>query len=364
MPSNNIVAGHVIAAVLALLQCGLTTVLAYRMYVMSQVKGGADHRRRATTVYMLRVHRTCIFIMTFLQCIRCFDPFGSLGIWPYSMLRFLQLSITITIYFQYSATTYVVMDTLYACVLKRTPSWLACVVSILPVSEFFVGFSMLAAEYAIRQQWVNAVICFFTVLMFIVNLLTYNISGMLLIRILRNHQNGAPAASGEDISGSKSASPFDVVISKTTRSLILLSLPSLAALMLFFVLGVSNLNTKPVVPYDPNAPPWGAPVVLFVQIILGLLFTRVTWISKTLLDAEVVGKAVTGTSTHSSERRSTKTTSRTDKTAVKMSQSPKQSSRPSEDLQTDVAVAIQLPSESCATAAVAVDVENTNSPNQ
>jgi uncharacterized membrane protein len=102
------------------------------------------------------------------------------------MGRPLQLSVTITIYFQYSATTYVVMDTLYACVLKRTPSWLAIVVSFLPVSEVFVGVSMYAAEFAIAQQWVAAVISFYVVLMFTVNLLVYNISGITLIRILAN----------------------------------------------------------------------------------------------------------------------------------------------------------------------------------
>jgi hypothetical protein len=277
------------------------------------------------------------------------------------LIRFLQLSITITIYFQYSATTYVVMDTLYACVLKRTPSWLACVVSILPVSEFFVGFSMFAAEYAIGQQWVGAVIAFYVVLMFTVNLLTYNISGIMLIRILRKHQSGAATPSGEgqekflDITGSKSASPFDLVIRKTTRSLILLSLPSMAALIMFFVIGVSSCNTKPAIPYNPESPAVFSFITLFLQIILGLLFTRITWISKTALDAEVVGKAITGSGTSlqsSEERRSTKTTGSPEKN-YRTVRASRPSSTPSE---TRVEVEMQSsPTEPCASVAVAVD---------
>jgi hypothetical protein len=304
--------------------------------------------------------------MTVLQCIRCVDPFCAFGIWPYAMIRFLQLSITITIYFQYSTTTYVVMDTLYACALKRTPTWLAFVVSILPVSEFFVGFAMFAAEYAVGQQWVAAVIAFYVVLMFTANLLTYNISGIMLIRILRKHQSGAATPSGEDITGSKSASPFDVVIRKTTRSLLLLSLPSMAALVMFFVIGLQSCNTNPAVPYNPSAPsPFGM-ITLFLQLLLGFLFTRVTWISKTALDAEVVGKAITGASTQSSEeRRSTRTTSpEKNHRTIRTSQSPPRSSATRSE--TRMEVELQSPTESCASVAVTVDAvcENANSPTE
>jgi hypothetical protein len=307
--------------------------------------------------------------MTVLQCIRCIDPFCSLGIWPFAMARFLQLSVTITIYFQYSATTYVVMDTLYACVLKRTPSWLAYVVSILPISEFFVGFAMYAAEYAISQQWIGAIVSFYVVLMFTVNLLTYNISGIFLIRILRKHQDGATAPTVDDTSGSKSASPFDVVIAKTIRSMILLSLPSVAALIMFLVVGVANCNTDPSVMFDPSAPKIAVVLTIFVQLILGLLFTRVTWISKTILDAEVVGKAVTGTSTqtgNSTQSSDERRTTRTSQAEKKVRTPQSQLSRPSKETQAHVEVEMQqLPAstESCASVVVAVDAvcENTDS---
>jgi len=291
--SNISVGAHVVAVLLALLQCGLAAVLAYRLYLLSQTYKGVDPHRRTTTVNILKVHRTCIFIMTALQCVRCIDPFCTLDIWPYFFNRSLQLSVTITIYFQYSSTTYIVMDTLYACALKRTPGWLAIVVSILPVSEFLVGFGMLAAEYLVAQQWVSAVVSFYVVLMLAVNMTTYNVSGAILMRILRNHQTGV--YTGEDISGSKSASPFNVVIAKTKRSMAMLTLPSLAALVLFFILGVAACNTRPMIPFNVNNLPWSVFTTLYIQLILGLLFTRVAWVSKTALEAEIFGK------THSKE---------------------------------------------------------------
>jgi hypothetical protein len=271
--------------------------------------------------------------MTTLQCVRCVDPFCSLGIWPYTFLRFLQLAVTITIYFQYSSTTYIVMDTLYACALKRTPSWLAVVVSILPVSEFVVGFGMLTCEYLVGQQWVGAVIAFYVVLMLAVNLTTYNVSGVCLIRILKKHQLTGVSASGEGITGSKSASPFDVVIAKTMRSMTMLSLPSLAALFMFLIIGIGGCNTRPMVAYNPNAPTWSAMATFAIQLILGLLFTRVAWISKTALDAEIMVRTVSTPSKDSAlssegspeQKRSGRAASRASlkERAARMSQSPK-----------------------------------------
>jgi len=361
--SNISVGAHVVAVLLALLQCGLACVLAYRLFLLSQVYKGVDPHRRATTVNILKVHRVCIFVTASLQCVRCIDPFCTLGIWPYDFVRFLQLAVTITIYFQYSATTYIVMDTLYACALKRTPGWLAIVVSILPVSEFVVGFGMLAAQYLVDQQWVSAVVSYYVVLMLAVNMTTYNVSGAILIRILRNHQVlGAPT--GEDISGSKSASPFDLVIRKTLRSMVMLTVPSLAALVLFFILGVTASNTKPLVPFNVNALPWSVFTTLYIQLILGLLFTRVSWVSKAALDAEILGKTMSTPSSatespdQNKKSRTSRAASRADlkERAKRMSQSPKprnsqatsqtsQSSHPERESCPVVAVSVQEESE-------------------
>jgi hypothetical protein len=347
--ANISVGAHVVAVVLALLQCGLASVLAYRLYLLSRTYKGADPHRRTTTVFMLKVHRICVFIMTTLQCVRCIDPFTAVGIWPYALNRFLQLAITITIYFMYSTTTYVVMDTLYACALKRTPRWLAVVVCILPASEFVVGFSMMTCHYIINRQWVGAVISFYCVLMFTVNLIAYNASGFYLIRILRNHQvTGVSNTPSEDISGSKSASPFDVVIGKTLRSMTILTLPSLAALLMFLILGIQSANNNPMPVFNAVDLAWGTLATLFIQLVLGLLFTRVAWISKTALEAEIIGKAnstpSTGSAAVSSEgspekRRAASRADMKDK-VTRMSQSPKprfsegaQNSHPESDLQ-------------------------------
>jgi len=305
---------------LVLLQCGLASVLAYRWYLLSQLYRGAEPHRRQTTVNILRVHRVCIFIMAALQCVRCIDPFSALGIWPYALTRFIQLAVTITLYFQYSAATYVCMDTLYACALKRTPCWLAVIVSILPASEFVVGFGLLTAEFVSGQQWAAAVANFHIVLALAVNLTTYNVSGLWLIRILRNHQQ---TGVGEDISGSGSASPFDVVIDKTCRSMFLLSMPSLAAIVLYLMLGVGDCNTRPLPVYDPNALGWSVIVNLFVQLVLGLLFTRLAWISKTALDAEIMA-SVTVSSKESSQKRTSRGASRAElkERAARLSQAP------------------------------------------
>jgi uncharacterized integral membrane protein len=248
-----------------------------------------------------------------------------------------------TIYYQYSTTSYVLMDTLYACALKRTPSWLAALVCILPTSYFGVGIGMLVCEFLVGQQWGQAVLGYFLVLLFGVNLATYNVSGALLIRILRTHQRTGISAAGEETSasGDKSASPFDVVISKTKRSMIMLTVPTLLFLIVFFILATNNTNTRPMPVYNYNALSWGTYMTQYAQMILGLLFTRVCWISKTALNAEIMGKGMSGSASGNSttseegtpsqgtpspeQKRTGRAASRADliERAKRMSQSPK-----------------------------------------
>jgi hypothetical protein len=302
------------------------------------------------------------------------DPFTALGIWPYMFTRTLATMITITIYYQYSTTSFVLMDTLYTCALKRTPSWLSVVVFILPTSYFGVGIGMLVCEFVVNQQWGSAVLDFFLVLLFGVNLATYNASGLWLIRILRNHQRTGIAAAGEDLTGSKSASPFDVVISKTKRSMLMLSLPTFVFLILYFYLATNNLNTRPMAVFNPNALPWSTFLTQYAQMILGLIFTRVCWISKTALNAEIMGKGMsTGNSVTSEEgspsqgtpeqKRTGRAASRADlkERAKRWSQSPKprrSEGRPSaQDGHTETASAQDSHAEP-QTAAVAVTVED------
>jgi len=291
-----VVGAHVLALLLALLQCASAAVLAYRLYLLSCVCKGADPRRTNSYV-VLKVLRVCIFIMTALQCVRCIDPFCAQGIWPYPMTRTLTLLVTITIYFQYSATTYIVMDTLFACALKRTPNALAIVVSILPACELVIGLGGLIGEFRAGRQWVTAVINFYVVLSLAVNVITYNVSGLWLISILRKHQSTGSSPPGEDISGSKSASPFDVVVAKTSRSLVLLTVPSVIAMIMYIIIGINNSTTNAIPTYNPQAVGWNSYVTIFVQLVLGLLFTRVAWVSKTTLDAGLVAKMVNSQST-------------------------------------------------------------------
>jgi hypothetical protein len=292
---------------------------------------------------MLKAHRICIFIMTTLQCVRCIDAYTAQGIWSYPTVRFLGLCITISIYFLYSSTSFILMDTLYACALKRTPGWLATVLCILPASYFVMGFGGLVFEYLVAKQWGAAILSFYLCLMFLLNLITYNGSGVCLIRILLNHQRTGISAAGEDLTaGSKSASPFDIVISKTRRSMFMLSVPSFAALIFYFAIGVGNCNTRPLIPFNPEALTWPQYVGLFLQIFLGFIFTRVCWISKTALNAEIMGKGMStpsGNSVNSSEgpqgppsqgspeqpKRTGRTASRADlkERAKRLSQSPK-----------------------------------------
>jgi len=318
--SNITVGAHVFTVLLVLLQCGLAAVLAYRLYLLSHTyHGGVHPHQRLTTVNMLRVHRVCIFIMTALQCVRCVDPFASLGIWSYYFTRTLQLAVTILLYFQYSTTTFVCMDTLYACALKRTPYWLTIIVSILPALALVLGLFALVAEFVEARQWVTAALDFFIVVSVGANLTTYNVSGACLIQILRKHQL---TGSGEEISGSKSASPFALVISKTLRSMWLLSLPSVGAMVMFGILAVGLSNNKAIVAYNPSNPAWNVFATIFLQLVLGLLFTRMAWVSKTALDAEILA-SVNGSS-RESEKRSSGMVSRADSKAraMRLTQSP------------------------------------------
>jgi len=285
------VGAHVLALLLAFIQFSLVAVLAYRLYLLSRVCKSADPRRTNSYV-VLKVLRACIFIMTALQCVRCIDPFSAQGIWPYVLTRILTFLVTVTIYFQYSATTYIVMDTLFLCALKRTPKSLAIIVSILPVCALVIGLAGLVMEFRSGQQWVTAVVNFYVVFSLGVNVGTYNVSGMWLIALLRKHIE----SSSEDISGSKSASPFAVVVAKTFRSLALLTAPSVAAMIMYMIIGLNNSNTQLIPTYNPQAIGWNSFVTIFVQLILGLLFTRVAWISKTALDAELVAKMVSSQS--------------------------------------------------------------------
>jgi hypothetical protein len=265
--------------------------------------------------------------MTMLQCVRCIDPIGTNLILSYDAIRFISLTVTLTIYFEYSATSYVVMDTLYACALKKTPSWLNVILTILPVSEVLVGFGMAIAQYTVAQQWVAAVVSFHVAVVFSVNMITYDISGLKLIRILRDHQNGTATATGEDLSGSQSAKPFEVVIKKTYRSMLFLSVPSLGTVIGFFYTALTAANTLPFPAFDPTSPQPAMLLTIFVHLILGLVFTRFCWISKTALDAEILAKTSSPPSSHGtpSTERTTRTMSRAEvkEKAARMSQSPK-----------------------------------------
>jgi hypothetical protein len=185
------------------------------------------------------------------------------------------------------------MDTLYACALKRTPGWLAIVLSIVPTLACLIGFAGLICEFAVAKQYVMAFVYYFVVISLTVNLITYDVSGICLIRILRKHQTTGVAAAGEDLSSSKSACKFDVVIAKTMRSMFLLSFSSLAVVVVFLVIGITHTNTRPIAPYNPDLLGWNAYATVFAQLLLGLLFTRTAWISKTALDAEIMFKTTT-----------------------------------------------------------------------
>jgi len=112
----------------------------------------------------------------------------------------------------------------------------------------------------------------------------------------------------------------------------MLTVPSLAALVMFFILGVGSCNTRPMIPFNPNALPWSVFTTFFIQLILGLLFTRVAWISKTALEAEILGKTLSpssggsaGSSESPEQHKRTRGASRADlkEKAQRMSQSPK-----------------------------------------
>jgi len=329
------------AMLLTLLQCGLAVVMAYRLFLLSRVYKSVDPHRRPTTVTMLKILRVCIFTMTTIQFVRCIDPFCALGIWIYEMTRSIQLGVTIMIYIQYSATTYVCMDTLYACALKRTPGWLAIIVSILPTLATLIGLVGLIGEFVLGKQYIMAVVYFYVVVSLAANMITYDISGIWLIRTLRIHQR--TGAAGEELSSSKSACKFDVVIAKTMRSMFLVTLPSLAAVVVYTVVGIANSNTKPMAPYNPESLAWSVYVTVFTQLILGLLFTRTAWVSKTALDAEIMLKTTT-TLSRSTSRPDTK------ERGSRLSQSPRipsRNSQPEQEAPVPVVAVTMVDDSSC-----------------
>jgi len=155
------------------------------------------------------------------------------------------------------------------------------------------------------KQWMDAIAGWFFVLVIGANLVTYNVCGVLLIRVLRHHQKTGLALV-EEISGSKTASPFDIVIKKTIRSMVVLTTPSLIALIMTVVPAIGYSNNLPPAPYDPHALSWVTQAIIIVQLILGLTFTRSIWISKTVLEAEMMATKAEGA------RASSRTLSRAD----------------------------------------------------
>jgi len=303
MPNLN-VGIHTVAAGLALIQAALTCVLFYRL---RSVYKSVDARRSLASLYFLRIHRVCIVAMTVLQLIRCIDPFASLGIMPYAFVHSLQILVTLTVYFEYCCTSYVLMETLYACVLKKAPRYLSIAATILPLSYIGVGVVMFIVESSVAnpKQWMDAIAGWFFVLVIGANLVTYNVCGLLLIRVLRHHQQTGLALV-EEISASKSASPFNIVIKKTIRSMVILTTPSLIALIMTVSPAIGFSNNLPPAPYDPHALTWVTQAIIIVQLILGLTFTRSIWISKTVFEAEMMATKAEGA------RTSSKTLSRAD----------------------------------------------------
>jgi len=214
------------------------------------------------------------------------------------------------------------MDTLYACALKRTPCWLAIVVSILPAMEFVVGIGTLITEFTLDQNWVTAIREFYIVFALAVNMTTYDLSGFWLIRILRNHQ---PTGAVEEVSGSKSPSRFDAVISRALRSMFLLSMSSLSVMLMYLILGIGNCNTEQIPPYDPTALGWNSFVTIFVQLVLGLLFTRFAWVTKAALTAEIMASVHVSSQESDSKLTGSRLSSRVELREVmaRLSQSPK-----------------------------------------
>jgi len=292
MPNNN-VGVQAVATVLALIQGVLTCILFYRLrYIYKSV----DSRRTLTTQYFLRIHRVCIVTMTVAQLIRCIDPFASLGIMPPVLAKsIIQLICTTSVYFEYSCTSYILMETLYACVLKKTPACLSIIVSILPFSYIGMGVIVLIVQSSVAapRQWMDAISGWFFVLVIGANTSTYDICGFLLIRVLHHHKQTGLALVDE-ISGSKSASPFDIVIKKTIRSMFVLTVPSLIALLMCVVPAVGYSNNLPQAPYDPHNVTWVPQAILIVQLVLGLMFTRTVWISKTVFEAEMMATKAEG----------------------------------------------------------------------
>jgi len=154
-----------------------------------------------------------------------------------------------------------------------------------------VGFAIWIAAYAVPQspEWMDAISGFYVIAVLTVNLTIYNVSGVILIRSLLRHQQTGVAAV-EEISTSKSASPFDVVIAKTKRSMLVLTIPTLATLLMCLVPSINSVNARPMPDYNPYAVEWTVQAIIVVQLVLGLVFTRIVWISKTTVDAEIMAK--------------------------------------------------------------------------
>jgi len=318
--------------VLTLIQACLAGVLGWRMYHRDAklVEG------RPITTKMLLSHRMLNFAVTFIQLLRCVDPFAANGIWPYLFCRILQAFVTAFIFFQFVTLSFVLMDTLYACALRQTPISLAWSAVILPLSQFIVSFTVLGLEPRSSTAWPRALNNAFGACVVLGNWIAYIICGCNLIYVLKRHRK---LTSGVDESRDSSGSKTDTlakVIRKTTVSMATVTVFCAAV---FAVL----MSTVPGLVNAPPLPEWSADVkpelsgleVLFMQIAVEFLFTKLTWLSKEQLEEQKekaqgarasagTGSAAQNPEPAESTRRTTNTATRSEimERAKKLSQVP------------------------------------------
>jgi len=221
--------------------------------------------------------------------VRFIDPFAALSIWPYAFCRFLQVTITMFIFFQFMFLCFVLMDTLYACAMKSSPQWLYWLAVVLPWSQAIVGYTILGIEGQVAEAWPRAISNGFGALIVIGNCLAYDGCGGYLIFILKRHHRLGGSDSGEpNDSGTKSQDTIVLVIRKTLRSMVLVSVMCIVTFSLLLSSAVGQISGPAVPPWTPDVVPDRSGLqIIFMHLVIELLYIKLGWVTKEQVDAQV-----------------------------------------------------------------------------
>jgi len=252
---------------LTLVQAVFCVVIAHRLVLVSRCGGRSSLSSRT-----LAFHRGLIFAACGLQLLRCIDPFAVWGIWPRTFCLVIQITVSMTVCYQLTTLSFIMIDTLYACAKKRTPRFLLYVALILPLCQTLLA--IIASSIRVPTPGVNAMNAFSGAALVFLNMGLYDGLGFYLVWMLKRHTR--LTVTHEE----PSTNPLQLVITRTFKSMAFLSAVSSTISALLCIAAVTTLHASSSEP-NSAAASTGTQELFFIHIMAEFMFTKLTWLSAT-----------------------------------------------------------------------------------